>query len=98
MHSGVASCVGLLLVTCVLADKKENSSTKKPILKPGQTLKASPVENGPDGRPLLFAPKIKMCQNSKWFTLLATPVLVRSQKLSNIGLGQYLDGWVAMQT
>ena len=31
-----------------------------------ETRKPLPVRLGPDGRPLLFAPKINMCQNSKW--------------------------------
>lgn len=35
-------------------------------LKPGQFLKDLPVRKGPDGRPLLFAPDIKKCQNSKY--------------------------------
>ena len=30
-----------------------------------ETRKPLPVRLGPDGRPLLFAPKIQMCQNSK---------------------------------
>ena len=30
-----------------------------------ETRKALPVRLGPDGRPLLFSPKINMCQNSK---------------------------------
>ena len=33
-----------------------------------ETRKPLPVRLGPDGRPLLFAPKINMCQNSKWNT------------------------------
>ena len=34
-------------------------------LKPGQFLKELPVRKGPDGRPLLFAPNITKCQESK---------------------------------
>ena len=30
-----------------------------------ETRKALPVRLGPDGRPLLFSPKINMCQNSE---------------------------------
>ena len=45
---------------------KSNANTRVKLVKPGQTLKKSPVNNGPDGRPLLFAPKIELCQNRKF--------------------------------
>lgn len=65
----------VVIVACVACvvfgqqnNKKKSSDDKKgdAKLKDGQFLKKSPVQNGPDGRPLLFAPKIELCKNSKY--------------------------------
>ena len=57
---GKLAVVLLLIATFTVAQETEDDNTKK-----GTFTKKLPVRLGSDGRPLLFAPNIEMCQARK---------------------------------
>ena len=59
---GKLAVVLLLIATFTVAQQTEDDNTKK-----GTFTKKLPVRLGSDGRPLLFAPNIEMCQARKSF-------------------------------
>ena len=57
MWAPIFCILSATILTLVLAqDKKPLGDEKKPLL---------PVKRGPDGRPLLFGPKMDKCQTRK---------------------------------
>ena len=52
----------VVISVIVLSVADAQSKPKKPT---GTGKKKLPVKRGPDGRPLLFGPKIELCQNRK---------------------------------
>ena len=58
-HTKIAICL-LLVVTLAVAQEIGDGTKDKKIFN-----KKLPVRLGSDGRPLLFAPKIEMCQSRK---------------------------------
>ena len=55
----------LVLAACVAQGQSSKDKLRATVNSDGSTRKKLPVRIGPDGRPLLFGPKINECKKSK---------------------------------